>query len=253
MRAGEDFVISFPTILLRLCLALLLGSCIGIERQNHNQPAGLRTNALVALGTCLFMIISAYGFGAFLTLSHIQVDPSRIASYVVAGIGFLGAGTIFRSSDGERVKGLTTAAAIWVVAAIGLACGIGLLLEATVTTVLTLAILIVLRFAEGYFWLRKPTLVHHLRIEVTDITGQLIGEVYTVCANNGFTVRKLGVHSEKEGATIEIACLIPDTTTVGRVVGEVHALTGVRAVHIDLQKGSRANQLSMHLDEESPW
>jgi putative Mg2+ transporter-C (MgtC) family protein len=73
------------------------------ERQNHAQSAGLRTNALVALGTCLFMIISAYGFESFLSIPHIQVDPSRVASYVVAGIGFLGAGTIFRSQEVKEV------------------------------------------------------------------------------------------------------------------------------------------------------
>lgn len=245
---GESFMISFSTILLRLCLALLLGACIGVERQNHNQPAGLRTNALVALGTCLFMIISAYGFNAFLNMAHVQLDPSRVASYVVAGIGFLGAGAIFRSSEEGRVKGLTTAAAIWVVAAIGLACGLGLLLEAASTTILTLAVLFILRFAERFFW-HKPSDMQHLRIEAAHVTGQLIGEIYAMCATNGFTVKQLGVHSEKEGAIIAIVGFIADPTTIGRMVGELHTLAGIQTVHIDLHKGSLANALAAHLDE----
>src|SRR5581483_2502670 len=101
-----------------------------------------------SLGCAMFTIISAYGFSSFLGENHVQVDPSRIASYVVAGIGFLGAGAIFRQQDKEKVKGLTTAAAIWVVAAIGMACGTGMLWEAVALTVLTLIVLIALRYAE---------------------------------------------------------------------------------------------------------
>lgn len=228
-------MISFPTILLRLCLALLLGACIGVERQNHAEAAGLRTNALVALGTCLFMIISAYGFEMFLSLPHIQVDPSRVASYVVAGIGFLGAGTIFRSQEGERVKGLTTAAAIWVVAAIGLACGIGLLLEAIVTTALAMTILIFLRFLEKVIWRGQLSSLQHIRIEATAATGQFIGEVYNTCAHTGVTIEKLRVHKEKEGAMIELSCLVQNTTTLGRTIGELQALPGTQAVDADHQ------------------
>lgn len=109
-------MISFPAILLRLGLALLLGAIVGLERESSEHEAGLRTNALVSLGCALFTLISGYGFLSFLTMAHIQVDPTRIASYVIAGIGFLGGGAIFRQQDKEKVKGLTTAAAIWVVA-----------------------------------------------------------------------------------------------------------------------------------------
>ncbi len=228
-------MISFPTILLRLCVALLLGAFIGVERQNHAQAAGLRTNALVALGTCLFMIISAYGFETFLNIPHIQVDPSRVASYVVAGIGFLGAGTIYRSQEGERVKGLTTAAAIWVVAAIGLACGIGLLLEAAVTTVLALIILFFLRFVEWFFWRGQQSSVQHIRIEATAATGEFIGEVYNTCARTGVTIEKLRVHTEKEGAMIELSCLVQNTTTLGRTIGELQTLPGIQVVQADHQ------------------
>src|SRR6266849_2748797 len=84
--------ISFLEILLRLGLALILGAIIGLERESTEHTAGMRTQALVALGSALFTIISAYGFTSFLGVPHIQIDPTRIASYIVAGIGFLGAG-----------------------------------------------------------------------------------------------------------------------------------------------------------------
>src|SRR5260370_37449346 len=128
-------MISFSTILLRLFAALLLGSLIGLEREYRHRNAGLRTNALVAVGTALFTIISAYSFDELLSRQHISLDPTRIASYVVAGIGFLGGGTIYFRQDSHKVKGLTTAAAIWTVAAIGMACGAGLLLGAVLTTI----------------------------------------------------------------------------------------------------------------------
>src|SRR6266849_1941796 len=114
---------SFPEILLRLMVALLIGAFIGLEREIHEQSAGMRTLALVSLGSALFTVISAYGFVGIARSLHLSLDPTRIASYIVAGIGFLGAGTIFLSRESERVKGLTTAASIWVIAAIGIACG----------------------------------------------------------------------------------------------------------------------------------
>src|SRR5438270_9599437 len=122
-------MITFPTIMLRLGLALVLGAVIGFERESREHAAGMRTNALVSLGSCLFTIISAFGFMNLLSINHVQLDPTRIASYIVAGIGFLGAGSIFFSREEEKVKGLTTAATVWLVAAVGMACGAGMLFE----------------------------------------------------------------------------------------------------------------------------
>ncbi|HEV7236660.1 MAG TPA: MgtC/SapB family protein, partial [Ktedonobacteraceae bacterium] len=136
-------MISVQTTLLRLGLALLLGAFVGLERERGERAAGLRTHSLVALGACLVMIVSAFGFADILGTRSVVLDPSRIAAQVVSGIGFLGAGTILLRK--EIIKGLTTAAAIWVVAAIGLACGAGLLLEAIFTTVLTIAVLTLLQ------------------------------------------------------------------------------------------------------------
>ena len=124
--------------IVRLLLAAVAGSMIGFERERLQWSAGLRTHMLVCVGSCLIVIVSAYGFSDVLG-THVVLDPSRIAAQVVSGIGFLGAGTILLR--GEVVKGLTTAASLWAVAAIGLAVGSGLYVAAIATTIIVLAIL----------------------------------------------------------------------------------------------------------------
>ena len=119
-------------------IAALAGSVIGYERERLQWAAGLRTHMLVCVGSCLIVIVSAYGFAEALG-PHVVLDPSRIAAQVVSGIGFLGAGTILLR--GEVVKGLTTAASLWAVAAIGLAVGAGLYVAAVATTIIVLTIL----------------------------------------------------------------------------------------------------------------
>ncbi len=126
-------------LILRIVLAAVLGGVIGLEREYRSKEAGFRTHYLVALGAALFMIVSAYGFSDIQMTEAHRWDVSRIAAQVVSGIGFIGAGTIiFRKSE-NILSGLTTASGLWVVAAIGLACGGGMYLVATVSTLLVLA------------------------------------------------------------------------------------------------------------------
>jgi putative Mg2+ transporter-C (MgtC) family protein len=113
---------SFGEMVLRLVIALVLGSLIGMERETHGRPAGLRTHVLVCMGSTLFTMAS-FIIGEPMRAEGLAIDPGRIAAQIVTGIGFLGAGTIIH--QGSIVRGLTTAASIWVVAAIGLAVGIG--------------------------------------------------------------------------------------------------------------------------------
>jgi len=122
-------------VLFRLAVAAGLGAAIGLERELDEKAAGLRTHMLVSLGAALFTMVGAYGFHDFLTGGGaiVRADPSRIAAQVVTGIGFLGAGVIFR--HGFTVRGLTTAASLWVVAAIGMASGAGFWKGAVVGTV----------------------------------------------------------------------------------------------------------------------
>ncbi|HIW33777.1 MAG TPA: MgtC/SapB family protein [Candidatus Paenibacillus intestinavium] len=110
-------------ILIRLIIALVLGGIIGFEREQANHAAGFRTNILVCVGACLLMLLSIYGFSDFVNEVNVRVDPARLAAAVITGVGFLGAGTILFT--GKKISGLTTAASLWVVAAIGLAVGAG--------------------------------------------------------------------------------------------------------------------------------
>lgn len=132
-------------VIVRLTFSLLLGGLIGFERQLHRRSAGLRTHILVCMGSCLIMLTSMFIFDIY--KNQAMVDPSRIAAGVITGIGFLGAGTIIR--DREGVKGLTTAASLWVVAAIGLSVGCGFYTAGFFATILTLIALFFLRYTES--------------------------------------------------------------------------------------------------------
>jgi putative Mg2+ transporter-C (MgtC) family protein len=131
----------------RLALAAALGGAIGFERELRDREAGLRTHMLVCLGSALFTIVSAYGFREFLTSGDqvVRADPTRIAAQIVTGIGFLGAGAIIR--QGISVRGLTTAATLWVAAAIGIASGAGFYSGAVIATVVTIVALWPVRLA----------------------------------------------------------------------------------------------------------
>ncbi|MFH1678048.1 MAG: MgtC/SapB family protein [Candidatus Omnitrophota bacterium] len=132
------------TIVWRLILAVLAGGLIGFEREYSRRSAGLRTHILVSMGSCLIMLTSLYLFDIYKEV--MLLDPTRLAASVITGIGFLGAGAIIRS--GEAVKGLTTAATLWLVAGIGLGIGCGFYLASLMTVALTLAALFFLRFLE---------------------------------------------------------------------------------------------------------
>ena len=136
----------------KLLLAALLGGAIGFERESHGQSAGLRTNLLVALGSCLMMMLSLHLEELFQHLdmqSVVRLDPGRIASYTVASMGFMGAGAIIKGRG--SVRGLTTAAGLWLVTGIGLSIGAGYLLPAIFTTLISLLILYNLRFLKLFF------------------------------------------------------------------------------------------------------
>lgn len=140
-------------IALCLVLSVVLGGLVGLERQLHRRVAGLRTHILVSLGSCLIMLTSLYVFDIY--KDKIGLDPARIAAGVITGIGFLGAGTIIREREG--IRGLTTAASLWVVAGIGLAVGCGFLRAAIFTTFLVLITLFFLRYLEDIIFGREES------------------------------------------------------------------------------------------------
>jgi putative Mg2+ transporter-C (MgtC) family protein len=128
-------------MVIRLIVAAFAGGLIGWEREHRQKPAGFRTHILVAIGSALFTILSIYAFGSI-------ADPSRVAAGIVLGVGFLGAGTIIRG-DGGRIVGLTTAASVWMVAAIGMAIGAGFYLLGIICSILVFIVLLLFTKLEG--------------------------------------------------------------------------------------------------------
>ena len=144
--------------IIRIFTAAMLGGAIGLEREYRAKEAGFRTHFLVALGSALFMILSEYGFDTVLPgLEDASYDPSRIASQVVTGIGFIGAGTIIFQK--HVIRGLTTAAGLWVTSAIGLTCGSGMYVLAAASTILVLLCLEAVNFILRRFGSRNVTVV----------------------------------------------------------------------------------------------
>lgn len=150
----------------RIAAAFLLCALIGLERQVRRKPAGIRTHALVGVGACLFTLVSAYGFAAGV---EGLADPARIAAQVVSGIGFLGAGVIFVNND--LVRGLTTAATVWVSAAVGMACGAGLVVIAAVVVAFHYLLVFALSPAMRRWLVRVPG--NEVDVVYRDGTGAL--------------------------------------------------------------------------------
>lgn len=149
----DRYMISATEVILRLIVSAVLGSLIGIERERLSWAAGLRTHMLVSVGSTLIMLVSAYGFSHILQSDKVVLDPSRMAAQVVSGIGFLGAGSILLR--GEIIRGLTTAASLWTVAAIGLAVGGGMYVAAVAGTLIVLIILAGMKPLERRFFADK--------------------------------------------------------------------------------------------------
>lgn len=156
---------------IRIVLALVLGGAIGFEREMQGRPAGLRTHALVSSGAALVMLVSSYGFPEGVG------DPGRIAAQVVSGIGFLGAGAILR--DGTDIRGITTAATLWIVGMIGLASGNGYYFAAVLTTVLCLATLVLLTKVE-----KKMGKKSYKLTLICESTQQVLRTVIEICEKN---------------------------------------------------------------------
>ncbi len=211
-------------------------------------PSDFVRRMLLALHLCLLV----YYTSLHNNRDGVQLDPTRIASYIVAGIGFLGAGTIFLSRDTNKVKGLTTAATIWLVAAIGMACGAGLVVVSVAATVLGLIVLVVLRLVERLLLPRQFVTTQHLQIEASSVGGQFIGQVCDTLMRNGIQIRTLDIRTEKESETLQIACTIPDAATLEQVIEQLRALPGARTVQASLHRldmGSTASRGEQH--EES--
>jgi putative Mg2+ transporter-C (MgtC) family protein len=215
---------SLPTLswgesLLRLALAAALGGVIGVERELREREAGLRTHLLVALGSALFTIVSAYGFRAFLASGQdvIRADPTRIAAQIVTGIGFLGAGAIIR--QGLSVRGLTTAATLWVVAAVGLAAGAGYYSAAVMTTALVLFALYPLRI--GAYRILRRYRPEDGRLLVELPAGQPPGAVIDEIERAGARIDAIDVSQEGDRRRLELDLALPHDVRAPRLVARI--------------------------------
>lgn len=192
----------------RLAAAALFGSVVGLERERLLWAAGLRTHMLVCTGSCLIMLVSAFGFADVLGAHNVVLDPSRIAAQVVSGIGFLGAGTILLK--GEVVKGLTTAASLWAVAAIGLAVGAGLYVPALAATTIVVGILAGVKPLEERW--RDRLRGHALRLTVKRGTMS-VDALHAVTGDYASRIRQFVVSpaedAEHEVVTVQFSALPP--------------------------------------------
>jgi putative Mg2+ transporter-C (MgtC) family protein len=205
----------------RLVLAVVLGGAVGVERELTDQAAGLRTHVLLTLGSCLFTLVSAYGFREF----GAAADPTRIAAQIVTGIGFLGGGAILR--QGLNVRGLTTAATIWATTALGVAVGAGSYLLAVGATVLILITLVVLR--------RVRDLLRRFAISKEEFAVRVgpdfdLAALHELARAQGVTVRQLD--HERDGGSERLLMLVrlPARHPPEQFMRQVGELPGVRGV-----------------------
>lgn len=187
-------------IIVRVVGALVIGAMIGFERTFHGRPAGFRTHSLVCVASAILMIVTVYQHQWMTFIEHdaIRTDPTRMAQGIMTGIGFLGAGVIFK--EGLTVRGLTTAASIWVTAAIGILVGIGFWFAAVVGTLATLMILALFRFIEA----RLPSefYAHHmLRFSRDRVMTE--SDVHKMIGDHGFTIANLSSRLSEGGQQFE--------------------------------------------------
>ncbi len=226
----------FASVALRLFVALALGALIGAERERRDRSspshsAGMRTLALVSLASSLIMIVSAYGFLQFSGRVGVQVQPAQVAAQVVTGIGFLGAGVILLRRD--TVRGLTTAATVWLVAGIGLTCGLGFLWEAALATVLALALLTLVRPIERWLFPRRTPHVFQIGIERGTSALNVLGGIRDVLARHDITLDGLTMRRGQHGEIIKLRCRTTDKADLMQAAVELQALPHVRAVRTD--------------------
>jgi len=214
-----------------LGLAFVLSTLIGLEREWRQKSAGLRTHTLVGVGAALFMLVSKYGFADVLADEHTVLDPSRVAAQVVSGIGFIGGGLIF--VRGDIVRGLTTAAIVWLTAAVGMACGAGLALLACAATAGHFAVVL------GYPALAARLPASHafdfaVRVVYEDGRG-ILREVLGESTRGGYavqrvTTRQLEAHAVGGVAAVAVTLEVHGQPGVEHLVTTLDALPGVLEV-----------------------
>jgi putative Mg2+ transporter-C (MgtC) family protein len=202
---------SFGTVIVRLLLAAILGAMIGVEREIHEHPAGMRTHLLVSVGSAGFTLLSILSF------TEAGGDPGRIAAQVVSGIGFLGAGAILK--EGATIRGLTTAASLWAVAAVGMACGAGAIGVALTTTILVIFSLWPLqRISERFISAGERRVRYQLATREPHVISRI---VESVSGHDGTIAHLESSASPGGGMLIDLEVRVPDAATGATMTGAI--------------------------------
>ena len=227
-------MISDLDISVRLLVAAVLGCLIGFERERLLWAAGIRTHMLVSVGSALLMIVSAYGFQHATALPHVVLDPSRVAAQVVSGIGFLGAGSILLR--GQVVRGLTTAASIWTVAAVGLAAGGGLFFAATVSTVIILLILAGVKPLEEAYRRRIKACVFEITAEPGVVTPDTIKALLGVRMSQ---VERVVIQDDGQVQKASVRLMRVSDRDISAGAARLRGAQGVQAVEVERHRTAR--------------
>lgn len=211
--------------------ALVAGGIIGLERSFHGRPAGFRTHALVCLASSLLMLVTLYQWKWLpgVPMDTIRTDPTRMAQGIMTGIGFLGAGVIFK--EGLSVRGLTTAASIWITAAIGILMGVGFYFPAILATVLTLGTLSLFRWIEeklpSHFYAQ-----HFIRFDRADAMPEEL--VRALLKDHGFTIANMSYRVSDDGLSFEYRMIIRtiDSAKASTLASTLRSMANVRTFRI---------------------
>ncbi|MBN9491995.1 MgtC/SapB family protein [bacterium] len=225
-------------LITRLVVAVALAGALGLEREVRQKHAGLRTHALVGLGAALIVEVGAYGFSDVLVAGKVVVDPSRVAAQVVSGIGFIGAGLIFVRQ--EYVRGLTTAASIWLTAAVGLAAGAGLWEIALAATILGLAVVEGLELFERLF-LHDDGPPATLRVIFVDGDPTAFDSIVAVCGAGNAGIGDVRLHRrDGDPPTVAARIQVRGLDRSAALANRLLAVSGVVEVAIEGGESSRA-------------
>nr|MBO2494413.1 methyltransferase [Clostridia bacterium] len=213
--------VMFLEDIFKLVLAMLLGGLVGLEREITNRPAGFRTHTLVCMGSTLVMVTSMHLFGLYSDV--VNLDPARLGAQVISGIGFLGAGTILK--DKARVRGLTTAASLWVVACIGLAIGAGLYSVAVVAALLAYITLILLKRMERLIISKSK--IEEIELDIQNVPGQ-IAKVTECMGRLNVQIRDIKmVPTDEQWVQTRFYVMLPRGMKREKLIKELKAIKGV--------------------------
>ena len=220
-------MLSWWEIVIRILMSMIIGGVVGAQREFQRTAAGFRTHTLVALGSCVAMLTNEYLFRTFSPISN--MDIARMGSYVISGIGFLGAGSIIK--DGFKIQGLTTAAGLWVVACLGIAAGAGFYIAALAGTVMVVITLTLLKIMEDKFMRKKHRT--QIDVQIKNSPGQM-ARVLSAIGCMGLSIRDLHMQdSDEKWLDVSIITTLPSGLDIEGINEKLDEIKGIRVIAIN--------------------